>query len=97
MKHVISGGGSWDGKGDPPKMTTCQPAIHIDFDAVNEHQKVSTGPLVFTYGVEWRESEVRSLVCLFSNPNKVVNCNNPLTLMWCGRFAGRLGGTFICP
>lgn len=39
-------------------MSTCLSTQHVDYDSSKEHQKLTTGPLIFTYGVEWRESEV---------------------------------------
>lgn len=57
MAHSFAS--KWDGKGAAPALTSCDKAKHLDFDAVKTHQKVSNGPLVFTYGVEWRESEIK--------------------------------------
>lgn len=62
IKHSFSS--PWNGAGDAPALSTC-PAVasgkmkHIDYDNVKEHQKIAAGNLVFTYGVEWRSSEVR--------------------------------------
>lgn len=56
VKHVAN---SWDGNGDPPALSTCSPSKHLDYDSVKDPQKVVTGPLIYTYGVEWRASEVR--------------------------------------
>jgi transmembrane 9 superfamily protein 2/4 len=39
-------------------MSTCLSSLHVDYVSGKEHQKVAVGPLIFTYGVEWRESEV---------------------------------------
>lgn len=58
VKHVFAGG-NWDGKGDAPPLTSCKSTSHLDFDSVKERQKVVAGNLVFTYGVEWKSSEVR--------------------------------------
>ena len=60
VKHSFAGG-SWDGKDVPPALTTCKTNVHLDYDSVKERMKVSTGNLVFTYGVEWKSSEV----CIF--------------------------------
>lgn len=59
VAHSFASGG-WDGKSEPvPSLESCASNRHLDYDAVKQHQKVSAGKLVFTYGVEWRESEVR--------------------------------------
>ena len=63
VKHTFLGGAVWDGKGDAPQLSSCQPATHLDYDSVKEHQKVFAGPLLYTYGVEWRQSEVYILQC----------------------------------
>lgn len=57
MKHSFST--PWNGQGEAPALTSCSASKHVDFDSVKEHQKLSTGPLIFTYGVEWRESEIK--------------------------------------
>jgi len=60
VKHTFSGGLTWDGKSaPPPALSSCDPSGHLDYDSVKEHQKVAVGSLLFTYGVEWRQSEVR--------------------------------------
>lgn len=59
IKHSFVSG-SWDGTSDPPpSLDSCASNKHADFDSVKNHQKVTTGNLIFTYGVEWRESEVK--------------------------------------
>ena len=45
--------------GSPPALNSCKNTQHIDYDSVKDHQKVSSGPLIFTYGVEWKSSDVR--------------------------------------
>lgn len=57
IKHKFAS--DWDGKGVPPSLTTCSSNKRIDYDDVKDRQKITTGKLVFTYGVEWRESEVK--------------------------------------
>jgi len=55
--------GDWDGKGSAPALTSCSNKKHLQYDdSKNTHQKVAAGKLVFTYGVEWRKSEVRTLI-----------------------------------
>lgn len=49
----------WNGQGDPPVLTTCSMRTHLDYDSIKEHQKLSMSLLIFTYGVEWRESEIK--------------------------------------
>eukprot|EP01041_Mallomonas_annulata_P008975 gene8975-18573_t len=49
----------WDGKGDPPALATCAQDQYITYEtAGTEHQKAVTGPLIFTYGIKFEESEV---------------------------------------
>ena len=57
VKHSFSS--SWNGQGDPPKLNSCSDLEHLGYDKVKEHQKLSTGSLIFTYGVEWRESDIK--------------------------------------
>jgi len=57
IKHSFAS--TWNGQGEPPALTSCSNSKHLGYDSVKEHQKLSTGPLVFSYGVEWRESEIK--------------------------------------
>jgi len=57
IKHSFAGG-NWDGKGTPPTLSTCSEFKSVEYSEVKTHQKVEPGPLVFTYGVEWRQSDV---------------------------------------
>lgn len=59
VAHTFSGGKAWSGLGDAPALNSCNNVKHLDYDSVKTHQKIQSGPLVFTYGVEWRESDVR--------------------------------------
>ena len=59
VKHSFVGGAKWDGKGDAPALQSCSSTKHLDYDSVKEHQKVESGTLTFTYGVEWRQSEIQ--------------------------------------
>jgi transmembrane 9 superfamily member 2/4 len=57
IKHTYNG--EWDGRGERPQLTSCSPSKHLTYDDIkNSHQKVAKGKLVFSYGVEWRRSEV---------------------------------------
>eukprot|EP01039_Chlorochromonas_danica_P008603 gene8598-9479_t len=60
IAHRIKGDAKWDGKGDAPAMTTCSETSHLTFDDTkNKQQRLQDGSLIFSYGVTWRESEVR--------------------------------------
>jgi len=51
--------GTWDGKGEAPTLKSCSQSKHVAYDDIKaSHQKVTTGKMVFSYGVEWRRSEV---------------------------------------
>jgi transmembrane 9 superfamily protein 2/4 len=53
--------GNWDGKsasGDAPSIPTCD-KDRIEYDGIKEHQKVTAGSVIFSYSVEWRESEIK--------------------------------------
>lgn len=57
IRHSYNG--EWDGKGSAPALTSCSNKKHLTYDDIkSSHQKVSTGKMVFSYGVEWRKSEV---------------------------------------
>ncbi len=57
IRHAYNG--DWDGKGAAPTLTSCSSKKHLTYDDIkNTHQKVATGKMVFSYGVEWRKSEV---------------------------------------
>jgi transmembrane 9 superfamily protein 2/4 len=59
IQHKFSSGKAWDGSGEPPTLSSCSVDKHVTYDSITEHQKVQSGNLVFTYGVEWRQSDVR--------------------------------------
>jgi len=56
VKHTFASGSA-------TTLTTCtQPSAsskHLDYDSVREKMKMAPGNLVFTYGVEWRKSDVK--------------------------------------
>ena len=50
----------WTGKGTPPLLTSCPTnGKHVEYDNVKDHQKVAEGKVIFSYGVEWRASDVQ--------------------------------------
>eukprot|EP01038_Epipyxis_sp_PR26KG_P012781 gene12781-17137_t len=60
IKHTFDK--DWDGKGSPPgQLTSCSQTKHVSYDDFKKEsrQKVSIGKLVFTYGVEWKPSEIK--------------------------------------
>ena len=57
IKHKFTK--NWNGEGDPPALSSCTTDKHVTYDSISEHQKVNAGNIVFTYGVEWRQSDVR--------------------------------------
>ncbi len=57
IKHSFVNDARWDGKGEAPTLATCSSSAHLEYDSVKTHQTVS-GEVIFTYGVEFRESEV---------------------------------------
>jgi transmembrane 9 superfamily protein 2/4 len=59
VRHTFANGATWDGKGDAPALSSCSAGKHLDYDGVKTHQKVENGKMLFTYGVEWRESEIK--------------------------------------
>lgn len=59
IKHKFSGGRSWDGKEAPPPLASCTAGEHAEFDSTTEPQKAESGNVLFTYDVEWKESEVQ--------------------------------------
>lgn len=54
--------GDWDGKLDSdhnaPSIPTCD-KDPLEYDGIKEHMKVATGQVIFSYGVEWRESDIK--------------------------------------
>jgi len=57
IEHAYSG--EWDGKSTPPTLTTCSSSKKLSYEDIKSgHQKVVAGKLIFTYGVEWRYSDV---------------------------------------
>lgn len=75
--------GDWDGKGSAPELTSCSKYKHLTYEEIKgSRQKVAPGKLLFTYGVEWRRSEVhwasRWDIYLSMNgavPDKVCRCH----------------------
>lgn len=61
VQHKFANDGAWDGKEPAPALQTCKGGNkHLNYDDVKSTpQKVTTGRVVFSYDVQWRESEVR--------------------------------------
>jgi transmembrane 9 superfamily member 2/4 len=64
VQHKFANDAKWDGKDEttPPQLATCKPNTnkHLSFDDVKSSpQKVQLGDILFTYDVQWRESEVK--------------------------------------
>jgi transmembrane 9 superfamily member 2/4 len=61
VKHEYTG--EYTSDENPPKLTTCSASSasskHLEFDSIKEHQRVATGKMIFTYGVEFRPSDVK--------------------------------------
>ena len=58
VKHAYNG--EWSGKEPAPVLTTCSQQKHLTYEDVKGgHQKLQFGKIIFTYGVEWRSSDVR--------------------------------------
>lgn len=59
VKHSFEGGLPWNGQGNAPPLSSCSNAKHLTYDDIRTgHQRVVQGPMTFSYGVEWRESDV---------------------------------------
>lgn len=56
VKHAFDK--PWNGKGDAPALSTCSSGKYLSYDTVKQKQTITAGNLIFTYAVEWRESEV---------------------------------------
>lgn len=52
--------GEWDGTGAAPELASCSHTQHLTPAAAQQsaRQKLVPGKLVFSYGVEWRRSNV---------------------------------------
>lgn len=61
VKHTFANDAKWDGKtAAPPALKTCPANKLLTYEDVTEHLKIpASGNVVFTYSVEWRESEVQ--------------------------------------
>ena len=50
----------WDGKGEAPSLATCSRSKHLSYDNVKGNpQKVLAGNIIFSYDVQFRESEIK--------------------------------------
>jgi transmembrane 9 superfamily protein 2/4 len=61
IKHSFFGDVEWDGKGTPPSLSSCSSIKRLSYEDIkkNNAQKVAVGKVVYTYGVEWRASDVK--------------------------------------
>lgn len=64
VQHKFENNALWNGQGAPPTLTTCSAARshkHLSYDDVklSPQKVVPDGNIVFTYDVQWRESEVK--------------------------------------
>jgi transmembrane 9 superfamily protein 2/4 len=60
VKHTFMSG-EWDGTGTAPTLTSCASNKHLSYEDIKKGNamKVATGKMAYTYGVEWRASDVR--------------------------------------
>lgn len=60
VNHKFKDADKWDGKGDAPALSTCSSNKHLTYEDVKKNpQKVAQGSVLFTYDVQWRESDIR--------------------------------------
>ncbi len=61
ITHKTQSGTTWDGKGDAPTLSTCaSKSKHLTYDNVKGNpQKVNPGQIIFSYDVQWRESDIK--------------------------------------
>lgn len=61
ITHKTQSGTTWDGKGDAPTLSTCaSKSKHLTYDNVKgSPQKVNPGQIIFSYDVQWRESDIK--------------------------------------
>jgi len=59
IKHNFNSG-EWDGSGTAPSLSSCSTSKHLSYEDIKKgnSQKLGTGKMVYTYGVEWRSSEI---------------------------------------
>lgn len=58
IKHNFAGGAKWDGLGIAPSLATCPTDKRTDYDSIRDYQSVGVGDLIFTYSVEFKQSDV---------------------------------------
>eukprot|EP01031_Cornospumella_fuschlensis_P024784 gene24784-29948_t len=60
ITHKFKDDARWDGKGAAPALATCPSDSLLSYeDTRNKGQRVLVGDVVYSYGVTWRESQVR--------------------------------------
>ncbi len=59
VKHKFANNAKWDGSGEAPPLSTCDKSGPMVYEAIAAKQDVQTGPVIFTYDVLWRASNVK--------------------------------------
>lgn len=60
VQHTFVGDKEWNGVGDAPSLSSCSTNKRLNYeDTQSKQQRILNGPVVFSYGVEWRKSEVK--------------------------------------
>ena len=59
VKHKFANDAKWDGSGEAPPLSTCDKSGPMVYEAIAAKQDVQTGPVIFTYDVLWRASNVK--------------------------------------
>lgn len=59
IKHAFKDNTEWDGKGSPPALSTCSSTSRLTYEETKTatHHKLTFAKIIFSYGVEWRESD----------------------------------------
>lgn len=61
IQHKFENNALWNGEGKPPTLTTCSSSKHLSYDDVktSPQKVIAEGNILFTYDVQWRESEIK--------------------------------------
>jgi transmembrane 9 superfamily protein 2/4 len=57
VEHELAS--AWDGHGEAPTVNTCPTMDRLKPEDVKKRQRVKAGPVLYTYGVQWRPSDLR--------------------------------------